>query len=258
MVRHQRLEKSTCTESHVFRPFSDGRSGASTRFVQSLTYSQERRSDATPTDFKRTKASLLFDSISSTASSTGSFKLVNELIDELNQQTPSAGVNVPALFSQLVTALKPFSYRQLSELMRNHKNNNKYLIDAAPLLGTAASYQLIRQFIDDGNVLSQLEIDFWLTSLAFNTKPTLEMIDVLSPMLGEDPVRPNALLSISSMIHAFCRHADCLSEPIIRQSIGHIERLLETSDQKTVVVALKALGNAGIVVSSAETIRKFY
>jgi hypothetical protein len=81
-------------------------------------------------------------------------------------------------------------------------------------------------------------------------------------LLDEDIVRPKALLSISALIHAYCRHRGheiCLSEPIVRQAITSIERRLNTSDQQTkVILALKALGNAGLVVSSAETIKKFY
>ena len=81
-------------------------------------------------------------------------------------------------------------------------------------------------------------------------------------MLDEELVRPKALLSISALIHAYCRrraHEICLSEPIVREAITSIERRLITSDQQTVVLALKALGNAGLVVSSsAETIKKFY
>lgn len=109
--------------------------------------------------------------------------MVNELLEQLSQQTRTGIVSpqVPALFSQLVTALKSFSYRQLSELTRTHQTSSayKYLTDAAPLLGTAASYQLMREIIDDGS-LSDLEIDLWLTSLAFQTRPTLDMITVLS------------------------------------------------------------------------------
>jgi hypothetical protein len=188
VIRNQRLEKSTCTETHLFQPFSNGQSGASTRIVQSLTYSQERRSDATPTDFKRTKSALIFDGFDSSASnvvaSADTLKMVNELLEQLSQQTRTGIVSpqVPALFSQLVTALKSFSYRQLSELTRTHQKTSsayKYLTDAAPLLGTAASYQLMREIIDDGS-LSDLEIDLWLTSFAFQTRPTLDMIAVLS------------------------------------------------------------------------------
>lgn len=52
-------------------------------------------------------------------------------------------------------------------------------MDAAPLVGTAASYGLMRDIIQEG-LLSDLEVDMWLASLAFQPKPTLAMITAVS------------------------------------------------------------------------------
>ena len=154
-------------------------------------------------------------------------------------------------------------------------------MDAAPLIGTAASYGLMKDIIQEG-LLSDLETDMWLASLAFQAKPTSDMILVvavntfnldffsyplnvcflLQPLLAEETVRPKALLSISAMIHSYCRNSlQCESEAPIRQAVAHIENLIGIScfgDEKTVLLALKALGNAGIVISSAETLKKCY
>jgi hypothetical protein len=63
-------------------------------------------------------------------------------------------------------------------------SNRKYLMDAAPLVGTAASYGLMRDIIQEG-LLSDLEVDMWLASLAFQPKPTLEMISAISVSLPQ-------------------------------------------------------------------------
>lgn len=55
-------------------------------------------------------------------------------------------------------------------------------MDAAPLVGTAASYGLMRDVIQE-NLLSDIETDVWLASLAFKTKPTMEMISAVSVRL---------------------------------------------------------------------------
>jgi len=55
----------------------------------------------------------------------------------------------------------------------------KYLMDAAPLIGTAASYGLMKDIIQEG-LLSDLETDMWLASLAFQAKPTSDMISVVA------------------------------------------------------------------------------
>lgn len=86
-------------------------------------------------------------------------------------------------------------------------------------------------------------------------------------MLVENPVRPKALLSISALIHAYCRNhpSGCQSEEAIKQAVLHIEnrigiacRYRDQEEQKTILLALKALGNAGLVVSSTETLKKCY
>ena len=55
-------------------------------------------------------------------------------------------------------------------------------MDAAPMVGTAASMAMVRDIIQEGS-LSEIEIEMWLSSLAFQTKPTLEMITVVSVII---------------------------------------------------------------------------
>lgn len=52
-------------------------------------------------------------------------------------------------------------------------------MDAAPLIGTAASYGLMKDIMQEG-LLSDLETDMWLASLAFQAKPTSDMISVVA------------------------------------------------------------------------------
>lgn len=81
-------------------------------------------------------------------------------------------------------------------------------------------------------------------------------------MLAENTVHPKAMLSISAMIHAYClNNPQCESEATIRQAVGHLEKSIGfdcSGDEKTVLIGLKALGNAGILFASAETLRNCY
>lgn len=89
---------------------------------------------------------------------------------------------------------------------------------------------------------------------------------IIQPMLSNNQVRPKALLSISALIHAYCRnHPECQSEEDIRQVITSIEdrvgiacRSRDQAEQNTILLALKALGNAGLIVSSSETLKRCY
>ena len=67
-----------------------------------------------------------------------------------------------------------------TNLIGNKKR--KFLMDAAPMVGTAASMAMVRDIIQEGS-LSEIEIEMWLSSLAFQTKPTLEMITVVSVII---------------------------------------------------------------------------
>lgn len=148
-MRHKRLEESTCSETHVFQPFANGRSGAVTKIAQSLTYHSERRSDLAafstkkslhlvkhvpmkrplhfaPSDRKGKKMSLLFDGAaqgqtsSSSSSSTGQETLVVDLLKELSERRANEfSADVASLFGRLVTVLRPLSYAQLSDVYRN-------------------------------------------------------------------------------------------------------------------------------------------
>jgi outer membrane PBP1 activator LpoA protein len=80
-------------------------------------------------------------------------------------------------------------------------------------------------------------------------------------------VRPKALLSISALIHAYCRThpSGCQTEEAVKKAIVQIEnrigiacRSRDAEEQNTILMALKALGNAGLVVSSTETLKKCY
>jgi len=268
IIRNGRLEKSVCTESYLFQPFSNGNSGASTKISQSLTYSSEHKTKEVSISYKSKKLSMLFDGESQKKSFAGRDDLVINILKQMVDESKN-GVSsqIPVLFSRLVTLLQPLSYNQIANIFKTTQEPNarKFLMDAAPMVGTAASMAMVRDMIQEGS-LSEIEIEMWLSSLAFQTKPTLEMITVVSPMLTETNPRPKAMLSISAMINAYCRtHSECNTDPEILKVVGYLEsfigaacRSVDKQQQQTIVLALKALGNAGVIASSAPALQKCY
>jgi len=83
-------------------------------------------------------------------------------------------------------------------------------------------------------------------------------------LLSGPDVRPKAILSISAMIYAYCQsHSECEAEEAIINIVGIIEkritcRAANAQEEESSLLALKALGNAGVIVSSAETLKKCY
>ena len=88
----------------------------------------------------------------------------------------------------------------------------------------------------------------------------------MKPILAESNPRHKALLSISAMINAYCRHQPgCASKLEIVKAVGHIEKQIgaacrssDSQSEQTILMALKSLGNAGLIFGSDGAIRKCY
>ena len=105
------------------------------------------------------------------------FTKIKSLLSELeSKSSPVMSKEVPALFSELVQRLKILDSRQMSHLYGSFKASNvwKFLIDAAPLVSTAASTNIMTALVKEGNVTTK-EADIWYSSLAFVQNPDPDM-----------------------------------------------------------------------------------
>lgn len=62
----------------------------------------------------------------------------------------------------------------------------KYFYDAIPLLGSTASVALARDLIKKGEVTSA-ETAIWLTSFAFISNPTAELLNEAQVIINSNP-----------------------------------------------------------------------
>ncbi|XP_042874952.1 uncharacterized protein LOC122255069 [Penaeus japonicus] len=265
---HQRVEEgllktAECEEIHAFRPFSSEKGGAVTTAKSTLILmSQEQLSPVSDFDFNRN--TLVFEHIHSTEAQ---LEAVEEILSHLEAASQSdIRPEVPSLFSKLVTSLKELSYPQLNTVYNNAKGTHtrKFLADAMPLVGTAAAFGVVRDMFINGDI-TEFEADVFFTSLAFFKNPTAEMFSALAPMLENNPSQ-KALLGSSALINTFCKtHEHCDADSSIQQIIRQIETQLGSScrtvneEEKTrVLVALKALGNAGRWVNANSILRRCY
>ena len=105
------------------------------------------------------------------------FTKIESLLSELeSKSSPVMSKEVPALFSDLVKRLKNLDTRQMSHLYGSFKASNawKFLIDAAPLVSTAASTSIMTELVKEGDVTTK-EADIWYSSLAFVQNPDTDM-----------------------------------------------------------------------------------
>ncbi|XP_063615204.1 uncharacterized protein LOC134788259, partial [Penaeus indicus] len=265
---HQRVEDGIlkmveCEEIHMFRPFSSDKAGAiTTGKTNMILMSQEQASPVANFEFNRN--TLVFEH---THTTEAQLEAVEEILNTLKVASENdIQPEVPSLFAKLVTSLKELNYPQLNTVFNNAKETHtrKFLADAMPLVGTAASFGVVRDMYING-AMTEFEADTFFTSLAFFKNPTSEMFAALAPMLENNPSQ-KALLGTSALINTFCKyHEDCDADSSVQQILRLIEtqlgsgcRTVNEEEKFKVLVALKALGNAGRWVNANSILRRCY
>ncbi|XP_067004188.2 uncharacterized protein [Anabrus simplex] len=261
------LERAICNEVHIFRPFSNGENGAKTKVSQYLIL-KEIISDVQPEDLGPAgfRTTLLYQHTEGENIQTGQEQTVMLILEEVEKKT-KYGVEgeVPRLFAQLVTDLKTLSYPQLAELFTNTRQTplRKFLMDAMSLVGTPDAITLMIELYRS-KVITDTELDSWLTSLSLQKKPSLGMLAAISTLLDRSP-RPKTILSASAMVHSYCQRNTACDSETVKDIIIKMERLLgedcrpkDNNHMQLIIVALKGIGNAGVIVKSQETLKKCY
>ncbi|XP_064477046.1 uncharacterized protein LOC135390962 [Ornithodoros turicata] len=245
------LESAECRETHIVRPFSRQENGAVTKITQTITLKSQRGSTFRSMGYRSMpQSNLLFDhgfdiEDASVSSVEGVLRSMAKATTVEVQET------APGLFTELVYRLRKLSHPELQSIFRRAGSMGsaakKAMMDALPAIGTPASIQLMTDVMTTGEV-DELEANFWLTSLAFVSQPTLETIEKALPLLKS--YYRQAYLAVSSLAHTYCReNENCATASPIRElvrtlflAIGNDCRI---SDRKTTLMALKAIGNIG-------------
>ncbi|GFS01680.1 apolipophorin [Elysia marginata] len=266
------LQSSTCTETHVYRPFSNGQSGGATSVRQTLTYKTYKRSVVSKKDTISSTDSLLFDHSASRPSASQARQQVEQKLKEICESTSyDVRPESPRLFSELVYALKALDKQTMDEMFRQLKtktlcpsNNKAYktFLDALPVVSTSSSVGLMTSFILNEDV-DELQAGVWIPSLAFIKAPTSEMLIEAKPLLDSDKFGAYALLPASSMVNNFCfRSNACDQSYAVLSMMASLEgRIPEDCDASgkdfhKILLTLRAIGNAGHASRAVPVIAK--
>nr|CAD7460027.1 unnamed protein product [Timema tahoe] len=139
----------------------------------------------------------------------------------------------------------------------------RFLVDALPLMGTAEGMTAMTDLFKSGEVSSS-DMDSWITSLSFQTRITLDMLLEASSLLEVYPSGATTL-SVSAMVHSFCSETtDCAELGAVRDIMTRLEGPLrdhcgssgDPRTEKLLLLALKAVGNAGVLVGPPDSLRK--
>lgn len=249
------LQSVSCTESHIFRPFSKQSNGAVTRTVQKLTFNSKHNSRFEGNDYRLVNENLLFNHNYEKTEDGARQQEAEQLLSVLcNAAKEEIRSDVPRLFTQFVYKLKTLQHSELmavnnrvGRICPDNNRGRKFFTDALATIGTSASVRLMKEMIERNEVAST-EAEIWMTSLAFITNPTVDMISTLTPLL--DGKYEQALLGISGLIHTFCRSkTECGRIPEVRRAVRMLVNNLGencySSESRKVLLSLKAIGNIG-------------
>ena len=189
------------------------------------------------------------------------------LVSELDQMSAEdVRPEMPGLFSQLVATLRHVNAVELHMLMTDDTGRvRRFMLDVLPMLGTAPGMTVMGDMMLVGNVTSD-QSDRWMTSLALVQEPRLDVVEALQPLLASKHVRTQTLLGVTTLVHHLCkRDKNCKQHRAVTQVVQNIENLLGPNcgvevpaDRTRVLAALKALGNAGLLVNGNTSLKECY
>ncbi|KAK3093078.1 hypothetical protein FSP39_010780 [Pinctada imbricata] len=260
------LKSSTCSESHIFRPFSREESGAVTKSKQTLKYVRESSGVSSPRNVK-SKTNMVFEHSYDPAKEQ---KTRRQIMDTLKAICVSTKEGVrqetPRLFAELVSSLKSVDASTIKSLYEtvksgsvctdNNERVRKFFLDAIPMVGTSSSVHMLVKLITD-NEITGTEADMWMTTLSFIQRPTKEMLNELKQIATRNG---KSMLAVSSLLNNYCKSTSCELDMDVRDIVSALENKIgygcyvDDNNVENVVVTLRALGNAGYISNVLPTI----
>lgn len=175
------LIDTRCEETHSFTPFSGQRGGAVTSVETRLKLVSRDGPAITPTEQSLVRKTPVFEAVSE-ATAQGQVEAVTALLTQLNEAAQEeVRPQAPALFSRLVIVLRGLDYPVLSRIYAatTETHSRRFLVDAMPLVGTAAAAGLVRDMFANGDI-TQEEVDAWFASLAHLKNPTSDIFTAIA------------------------------------------------------------------------------
>ncbi|KAJ3640007.1 hypothetical protein Zmor_003331 [Zophobas morio] len=263
-IDHNIYNEITCEETHVLQPFSNQDAGATTIVVQRLILQGENVETLGEQLEISRRTSLLFDHVPSPKRTHGELRASRDLIKKMcKQSTDDVQIEFSDLFTKFIQTLRLLSYPSLSILYRHASTTcptgKKHMLDALPYVNTAGSVGLMTDIMSKGGVPENIAKE-WMMSIAFISRPDENMMRAVAELLQKKPFDVNVAFSVTALTHTYCSaHSDCIQNESVGTILNHIENLIVSvyrwkpfnrESQDKIIVALKSLGNIGVVTDS--------
>ncbi|OWF55153.1 Apolipophorin [Mizuhopecten yessoensis] len=117
-----------------------------------------------------------------------------------------------------------------------------------PVTGSVDALRLMTELILSEDVTGP-ETDIWLTTLSFVQSPTKDMLRELTPLISLSS--GNALLPVSSLVHAYCSSTSCDGDMVIHNIMNALKEkmavgcFVDEDNIQMTILSLRAIGNTG-------------
>lgn len=257
------FKKIDCVEKHVFRPFQKESSGATTLikyrvvFVRNINDPQNHYASIGPN-----RLPLLFDHSLSGPEMESNLRQAQQSIQTLCRLTqPDVRPEAPGAFSQLVQKMRGLDKNSLRQLQSSSQaacpKAMQFFRDAIAHVGSPASISIIADLIRNNQVSSH-EADLLLTSISFIHSPSRDLLRELQSLLQSQIAK--ASLPVSSVVYAYLKLNPGGSPEvtailkIFEDQLRYNCRSSSSEDKIKMLLALRAIGNAGGAASLAPTL----
>ncbi|KYB29704.1 hypothetical protein TcasGA2_TC031518 [Tribolium castaneum] len=266
-IDHNIYNEITCEESHVLQPFSNQDAGATTIVEQRLILLGENAVTLGEQSELSRRTSLLFDHVPSPKPTHDKLIASRDLIKKMCKQgTDDVQIEFSDLFTKFIQTLRLLSYPSLSTLYGHAgatcPTGKKHILDALPYVGSAASVTLMKDIILKRGV-PESTIKDWMMSLAFIPRPDDGMMEAAAALLQQKPFDASIAFSVTALTHTYCsQRSDCIETNVVNAIVDKMENTIiglygskqfDRESRDKIIVALKSLGNIGVVSDSIKS-----
>lgn len=260
-------------------PFSNEGSGAVSRSTLKLKLLSENpmeEGDEASEFSIETRRSMLYDHSFSPKPTHNEIKISREYLKQMcHLGFPNIQRDFPDRFVKFLAATKQLSTRGLQQLLARAggicSNGRKHVLESLPFIGSVASVELMKDLITgiirSPEMTPEVE-EIWMHSMFYLPRPEESTISTMFSLIQYYEVKRNPIFVLipSAVVHTYCKYnSDCRNVEIVMNVVRYLEEMAnknlagnlnDRATNENLLVALKGIGNVGIVSKRFETILK--
>ncbi|XP_050528812.1 uncharacterized protein LOC126898616 isoform X2 [Daktulosphaira vitifoliae] len=259
-IDHHIIVKIDCQEKHSFQPLaSNETNSARTKIFQTMELINEKYVYSSDESYDITsRQPLLFNHVLIiNPDSTNTEETMRVLKVLCRMSEGQFNPDFPSEFYQVIQAARKLTYGGLKNVYDSTRNGlcpsaMKHFQSALAYIRTPPAVILMKDILREGSIGESISKE-WLIAIAMFDRPDIQVVHEISQLIYEKNVSPNTLLSITSLIHTYCRkNSDCTEDIKLLSNVAFIEEKIKQNvfihnNRQEALVWMKSLGNMGLM-----------